>query len=148
MKYSNAVKMIQNRAKKTGAQYSICDDSPSYVKVYFEGGRGTLVIDVNTWGDEPEVDSFWLREGKGRATTLTRFKNLTQALNWFAPLPPKYRVGSLVRFKDNKRNKWYKRVGDLGIVLESSVCLTPEYRLDIGDGRQDRFEQRDLELVS
>ncbi len=66
-----------------------------------------------------------------------------------APLPPKYSVGSLVRFKSNKRNHRWNLAGKVALVVQAEAG--GNYKLQY-DGVDDRynpfFAQRDLELVS
>jgi hypothetical protein len=76
-------------------------------------------------------------------------ENITQALNWIVPLPAKYPVGSLVRFKDNKRNGRSRLVGILGLVTQAQAG--GNYKVQYA-GSEDRYEpfysERDLEKVS
>ena len=77
------------------------------------------------------------------------FDNITQALNYMAPLPPKYSVGSLVRFKSNKRNHRWNLAGKVALVVQAEAG--GNYKLQY-EGVEDRynpfFAQRDIELVS
>jgi len=75
--------------------------------------------------------------------------NITQALNSVAPLPPKYPVGSLVRFKDNKRNNRWKLAGKLALVVQAEHGGNYRLQYEGNENRYDPFySQRDLELVS
>ena len=75
--------------------------------------------------------------------------NITQALNAVAALPAKYPVGSLVRFKDNKRNGRWKLAGKIALVMQAESG--GNYKVQY-PGSQDRYDpfysERDLERVS
>ena len=79
----------------------------------------------------------------------TFWNNITQALNSVAPLPPKYPVGSLVRFKDNKRNGRWKLAGKVALVMQAESG--GNYKVQY-PGSQDRYDpfysERDLERLS
>ena len=46
-------------------------------------------------------------------------ENISQLIETVKPAPPKFKVGDLIRFKDNKRSKRYKVAGKFGIVVET-----------------------------
>lgn len=75
--------------------------------------------------------------------------NIEQALSYLKPKPGKFSLGSLVRFKDNKRNYRYgKRSGFVGIVSRVrshgyyNVKLCPSFVKEISD-----VSERDIEKV-
>ena len=157
MKLENALKKVRNRAKIVGREVSIEQNdyhNNGQVKVWiqFEGSNQLL--------------SFWTnRDGSISAPHVKRagdesdphtdyfpgcfYDNITQALNSIAPLPPKYSVGSLVRFKSNKRNHRWNLAGKVALVIQAEAG--GNYKLQY-EGVEDRynpfFAQRDIELVS
>jgi hypothetical protein len=157
MKLEAALKKIRNRAKKLDRKVDIEQNdyhNNGQVKVYvrFEDSNQLLSFWTNSDGtissphtvrdgleSDPHTDyfpgSFW--------------SNITQALNYIVPLPAKYPVGSLIRFKDNKRMNRFKMAGKIALVIEAASG--GNYRVQY-DGSQDRYNpyysERDLELVS
>ena len=157
MKLENALKKVRNRAKILNRGVDIEQNdyhNNGNVKVWiqFEGSNQLL--------------SFWTnRDGSISAPHVKRagdesdphtdyfpgcfYDNITQALNSIAPLPPKYSVGSLVRFKDNKRNNRWKLAGKVALVIQAEAG--GNYKLQY-EGVNDRYNpfysQRDLELIS
>ena len=158
MKLASAIKKINARAKVVGLDVEISQqDQHSHqhqVYVRFEGSNQVIsfyssrndedaihLIKVTRDGDvsDPQSDYF--------AGSFT--ENITQALNWVAPLPPKYPAGSLVRFKDNKRNGRSRLTGIVALVMEAKTG--GNYKVQYA-GQKDRyhpyFSERDLERVS
>jgi hypothetical protein len=157
MKLQSALKKIDARAKKVGVEVSIREDKRAHDSLYyirFEGSNQSIsfyskcngednihLIKVTRDGDvsDPQTDYF--------AGTFA--DNLTQALNWCAPLPPKYPAGSLVRFKDNKRNGRSRLTGIVALVIEAKTG--GNYKVQYA-GQKDRyhpyFSERDLERIS
>ena len=157
MKLENALKKVRNRAKIVGREVSIEQNdyhNNGNVKVWvqFEGSMQLLSFWTNSDGSisaphvkragdesDPHTDYF----------PGSFYDNITQALNSIAPLPPKYPVGSLVRFKDNKRNNRWKLAGKVALVIQAESG--GNYKLQYEDSL-DRYNpfysQRDIELVS
>ena len=157
MKLENALKKVRNRAKILNRGVDIEQNdyhNNGQVKVWiqFEGSNQLL--------------SFWTnRDGSISAPHVKRagdesdphtdyfpgcfYDNITQALNSIAPLPPKYSVGSLVRFKSNKRNHRWNLAGKVALVIQAEAG--GNYKLQY-EGSEDRYNpfyaQRDIELVS
>ena len=157
MKLENALKKVRNRAKIVGREVSIEQNdyhNNGQVKVWiqFEGSNQLL--------------SFWTnRDGSISAPHVKRagdesdphtdyfpgcfYDNITQALNSIAPLPPKYSVGSLVRFKSNKRNHRWNLAGKVALVVQAEAG--GNYKLQY-EGNEDRYDpfyaQRDIERIS
>ena len=157
MKLENALKKVRNRAKILNRGVDIEQNdyhNNGQVKVWiqFEGSNQLL--------------SFWTnRDGSISAPHVKRagdesdphtdyfpgcfYDNITQALNSIAPLPPKYSVGSLVRFKSNKRNHRWNLAGKVALVIQAEAGGNYKLQYDGVDERYNPFyAQRDLELVS
>ena len=157
MKLENALKKVRNRAKIVDREVSIEQNdyhNNGNVKVWiqFEGSNQLL--------------SFWTnRDGSISAPHVKRagdesdphtdyfpgcfYDNITQALNSIAPLPPKYSVGSLVRFKSNKRNHRWNLAGKVALVIQAEAGGNYKLQYDGVDERYNPFyAQRDIELVS
>ena len=157
MKLENALKKVRNRAKIVGREVSIEQNdyhNNGNVKVWiqFEGSNQLL--------------SFWTnRDGSISAPHVKRagdesdphtdyfpgcfYDNITQALNSIAPLPPKYSVGSLVRFKSNKRNHRWNLAGKVALVIQAEAGGNYKLQYEGVDERYNPFyAQRDIELVS
>ena len=157
MKLENALKKVRNRAKVVNRGVDIQQNdyhNNGQVKVWiqFEGSNQLL--------------SFWTnRDGSISAPHVKRagdesdphtdyfpgcfYDNITQALNSIAPLPPKYSVGSLVRFKSNKRNHRWNLAGKVALVIQAEAGGNYKLQYDGVDERYNPFySQRDLELVS
>ena len=157
MKLENALKKVRNRAKILNRGVDIEQNdyhNNGHVKVWiqFEGSNQLL--------------SFWTnRDGSISAPHVKRagdesdphtdyfpgcfYDNITQALNSIAPLPPKYSVGSLVRFKSNKRNHRWNLAGKVALVIQAEAGGNYKLQYDGVDERYNPFyAQRDIELVS
>ena len=157
MKLENALKKVRNRAKVVNRGVDIQQNdyhNNGQVKVWiqFEGSNQLL--------------SFWTnRDGSISAPHVKRagdesdphtdyfpgcfYDNITQALNSIAPLPPKYSVGSLVRFKSNKRNHRWNLAGKVALVIQAEAGGNYKLQYDGVDERYNPFyAQRDIELVS
>ena len=157
MKLENALKKVRNRAKILNRGVDIEQNdyhNNGQVKVWiqFEGSNQLL--------------SFWTnRDGSISAPHVKRagdesdphtdyfpgcfYDNITQALNSIAPLPPKYSVGSLVRFKSNKRNHRWNLAGKVALVIQAEAGGNYKLQYDGVDERYNPFyAQRDIELVS
>ena len=157
MKLENALKKVRNRAKIVDREVSIEQNdyhNNGNVKVWiqFEGSNQLL--------------SFWTnRDGSISAPHVKRagdesdphtdyfpgcfYDNITQALNSIAPLPPKYSVGSLVRFKSNKRNHRWNLAGKVALVIQAEAGGNYKLQYDGVDERYNPFyAQRDIERVS
>ena len=157
MKLENALKKVRNRAKILNRGVDIEQNdyhNNGNVKVWiqFEGSNQLL--------------SFWTnRDGSISAPHVKRagdesdphtdyfpgcfYDNITQALNSIAPLPPKYSVGSLVRFKSNKRNHRWNLAGKVALVIQAEAGGNYKLQYDGVDERYNPFyAQRDIERVS
>ena len=157
MKLENALKKVRNRAKILNRGVDIEQNdyhNNGQVKVWiqFEGSNQLL--------------SFWTnRDGSISAPHVKRagdesdphtdyfpgcfYDNITQALNSIAPLPPKYSVGSLVRFKDNKRNNRWKLAGKVALVIQAEAGGNYKLQYEgVNEQYNPFYSQRDIELVS
>ena len=157
MKLENALKKVRNRAKIVGREVSIEQNdyhNNGNVKVWiqFEGSNQLLSFWTNSDGS---ISAPHVKRAGDESDPHTDYfpgcfyDNITQALNSIAPLPPKYSVGSLVRFKSNKRNHRWNLAGKVALVVQAEAG--GNYKLQY-DGVDDRynpfFAQRDIELVS
>ena len=157
MKLENALKKVRNRAKIVDREVSIEQNdyhNNGNVKVWIQFEGSTQLL------------SFWTnRDGSISAPHVKRagdesdphtdyfpgcfYDNITQALNSIAPLPPKYSVGSLVRFKSNKRNHRWNLAGKVALVIQAEAGGNYKLQYDGVDERYNPFyAQRDIELVS
>ena len=157
MKLASAIKKINARAKKVGIEVNIREDkrtNDSSYSIRFENSNQVIsfyssrngndnihLIKVTRDGDVSDIQSDYFAG--------SFVDNITQALNWIAPLPPKYPAGSLVRFKENKRNGRAKLTGIVGLVMEAATG--GNYKVQYA-GQPDRyhpyFSERDLERIS
>lgn len=157
MQKVSAIKKIRNRAKKLNLGVTIDDrdyhgNGRSKVYVQFEGSNQIISFWTNSDGTISSPHS--VREGLESDPHTDYFPgtfwdNLTQALNYTVPLPPKYNVGSLVRFKDTKRMQRHKLSGIVALIVEAHTGGT--YKLQ-WDGSEDRYNptysERDIEKIS
>ena len=157
MKLENALKKVRNRAKILNRGVDIEQND------YHNNGQVKVYIQFE---DSNQLLSFWTnRDGSISSPHVKRageesdphtdyfpgcfYDNITQALNSIAPLPPKYSVGSLVRFKSNKRNHRWNLAGKVALVIQAEAG--GNYKLQY-EGSEDRYNpfyaQRDIERVS
>ena len=157
MKLENALKKVRNRAKVVDREVSIEQNdyhNNGQVKVYIRFEDSNQLLSFWTNSDGTISSPHTVRDGlKSDPHTDyfpgTFWDNITQALNTIAPLPPKYPVGSLVRFKDNKRNNRWKLAGKVALVIQAEAGGNYKLQYDGVDERYNPFyAQRDLELVS
>ena len=157
MKKSAAIKKIRARAKLVDRKVIIEDldhhnNGSSKIYARFDGSDQTISFWINSDGtiSSPHVQ----RDGDESDPHTdyypgTFFDNITQVINYIAPLPAKYPVGSLVRFKDNKRNNRWKLAGKVALVIQAEAG--GNYKVQY-DGSEDRYNpfyaQRDIERVS
>ena len=157
MKLENALKKVRNRAKILKREVEIEQND------YHNNGQIKVYIQFE---DSNQLLSFWTnRDGSISAPHVKRagdqsdphtdyfpgcfYDNITQALNSIAPLPPKYSVGSLVRFKSNKRNHRWNLAGKVALVIQAEAGGNYKLQYDGVDERYNPFyAQRDIELVS
>ena len=157
MKLENALKKVRNRAKILNRGVDIEQND------YHNNGNVKVWIQFE---DSNQLLSFWTnRDGSISAPHVKRagdesdphtdyfpgcfYDNITQALNSIAPLPPKYSVGSLVRFKSNKRNHRWNLAGKVALVIQAEAGGNYKLQYDGVDERYNPFyAQRDIELVS
>ena len=157
MKLEAALKKIRNRAKAVNRSVDIEQNdyhNNGQVKVYIRFEDSNQLLSFWTNSDGTISSPHTVRDGlKSDPHTDyfpgTFWDNITQALNSIAPLPPKYPVGSLVRFKDNKRNNRWKLAGKVALVIQAEAG--GNYKVQY-DGSEDRYNpfysQRDLEMIS
>ena len=157
MKLENALKKVRNRAKIVGREVSIEQNdyhNNGQVKVYIRFEDSNQLLSFWTNSDGTISSPHTVRDGlKSDPHTDyfpgTFWDNITQALNTIAPLPPKYPVGSLVRFKHNKRNNRWNLAGKVALVIQAEAGGNYKLQYDGVDERYNPFyAQRDIELVS
>ena len=157
MKLQSALKKIQQRAKivdtkvdiheekrTNDSSYSIRFDGSNQVISFYSSRNGNdniHLIKVTRDGDVSDIQSDYFAG--------SFVDNITQALNWVAPLPAKYPAGSLVRFKENKRNGRAKLTGIVGLVMEAATGGNYKVQYAGSQNRYDPyFSERDLERIS
>ena len=157
MKLEAALKKIRNRAKKLDRKVDIEQNdyhNNGQVKVYVRFEDSNQLLSFWTNSDGTISSPHTVRDGLESDPHTDYFPgsfwdNITQALNYIVPLPAKYPVGSLIRFKDNKRMNRFKMAGKIALVIEAASGGS--YKVQY-DGSQDRYNpyysERDLELVS
>ena len=157
MKLENAIKKIEKRAKLVNLKVEIeqkdyHNNGSLKVYVHFEGAVSELSFWTNSDGS---ISAPHVKRAGDQSDPHTDYfpgcfyDNITQALNSIAPLPPKYPVGSLVRFKDNKRNNRWKLAGKVALVIQAEHGGNYKVQYDGVENRYNPFySQRDLEMVS
>ena len=157
MKLESALKKISNRAKAVKREVNIEQNdyhNNGQVKVYIRFEDSNQLLSFWTNSDGTISSPHTVRDGlKSDPHTDyfpgTFWDNITQALNTIAPLPPKYPVGSLVRFKDNKRNNRWKLAGKVALVIQAAAGGNYKVQYDGVENRYNPFySQRDLEMIS
>ena len=125
MKLENAIKKIQRRAKLVNRKVDIImDDAVHHRKVYvkFEGAGQEISFYKNSDGS---ISAPHLRRWDDHSDLMVDYHagyfldNISQALDSVAPVPPKYPVGSVVVFKDSKRNQRQKLAGIIAVVADA-----------------------------
>ena len=157
MQLKAAIKKIRSRAQKVNREVYIEESdyhNNNQPKVYvrFEDSNQLLSFWTNSDGS---ISSPHVQRDGDESDPYTDyfpgcfFDNLTQALNYIVPLPAKYPAGSLVRFKENKRNIRHKLAGVVALVMEAHTGGS--YTLK-WPGSEDRYNptysERDLELLN
>lgn len=121
MKLENAIKKIQRRAKLVNRKVVI-DQGDRKVHVAFEDANQEISFWVNSDG---KISSPHLRRWNDHSDMMVDYHagyfvdNISQALDSVAPLPPKFPVGSVVVFKDSKRNQRQKLAGIIAVVSDA-----------------------------
>ena len=121
MKLENAIKKIQKRAKLVNRKVVI-DQGDRKVHVAFEDANQEISFWVNSDG---KISSPHLRRWNDHSDLMVDYHagyfvdNISQALDSVAPLPPKFPVGSVVVFKDSKRNQRQKLAGIIAVVSDA-----------------------------
>ena len=164
MKLQATIKKIKQRAKIVGIKVDIHEEKrrhDSAFNVRFENSKhcisfyagrdysdgdggedATHLIKVTRDGDVSDIHTDYFAG--------SFVDNITQALNWVAPLAAKYPVGSLVRFKQNKRNARANLAGKLRLVTEAATggnykLLNPSQQ---SHSYSPYYSERDLERIS
>ena len=157
MKLQAALKKINARAKKVGLNVDIQEDKRAHDSQYyirFEGSKQVISFYSKCNGEDSIMLIKVTRDGDVSDSQTDYFAgsfvdNITQALNWIVPLPAKYPAGSLVRFKDNKRNTRWKLAGQVALVTNAGNG--GNYQLQY-PGQPERYgatySERDLEFVN
>jgi len=163
MKLQATLKKIQQRAKLVNLEVDIHEEkrrNDSAFSVRFKGvSQSISFYSGRDYSDGEDNDRIHLirvtRDGDVSDPHTDYYAgsfvdNITQALNWVAPLPAKYPVGSLVRFKQNKRNARANLVGEIRLVTEAATG--GNYKL-LNASKQSQvyspyYCERDIERVS
>ena len=157
MKLEAALKKIRNRAKVVDRKVDITQNdyhNNGQVKVYVRFKDSDQLLSFWTNSDVSISSPHRVRDGlKSDPHTDyfpgTFWDNITQALNTIVPLPPKYSVGSLVRFKENKRNKRWKLAGKVALVIQAEAGGNYKLQYEgVNEQYNPFYAQRDIELVS
>ena len=157
MQLKAAIKKIHSRAQKVNREVYI-DESDYHnnnrpkVYVRFEGSNQLLSFWTNSDGS---ISSPHVQRDGDESDPYTDyfpgcfFDNLTQALNYIVPLPAKYPAGSLVRFKENKRNTRHKLAGIVALVMEAHTGGSYKLKWPGSENRYNpTYSERDLELLN
>ncbi len=147
MKLENALKKVRNRAKILKREVQIEQNdyhNNGQVKVYIQFEDSNQLLSFWTNSDGTISSPHTVRDGlKSDPHTDyfpgTFWDNITQALNSIAPLPPKYPVGSLVRFKDNKLNNRWKLAGKVALVIQAEAGGNYKVQYDGVENRYNPF---------
>ena len=157
MKLEAALKKIRNRAKAVNRE--VVNDP----RDHHNNGRPKVYVHFK---DSEQLLAFWTNsDGSISAPHVKRaseesdphtdyfpgcfFDNITQALNYMAPLPPKYSVGSLVRFKSNKRNHRWNLAGKVALVIQAEAGGNYKLQYEgVNEQYNPFYSQRDLEMIS
>ena len=163
MKLQATLKKIKQRSKIIGVKVDIHEEkrrNDSAFWVSFENSDHNITFysgrSYSDDGNEEHVHLIKVTRNGDVSDSQTDYfagsfvDNITQALNWVAPLPAKYPVGSLVRFKQNKRNARANLVGKLRLVTEAATggnykLLNPSPQSQV---YSPYYCERDIELVS
>ena len=152
------VKAVIKKVEKTlgvkvnqpsGGHGKYCVSYGEHTLSWYSNGAGGLDSDASGYHvrrtddhSDPQTDYF----------AGSYMKNASQMIHSVKPAPPKFKVGTLVRFKDNKRSKRFGVDGKLGIVMGTGGSGMCQVRLNGGHSHdplfgQDIFSERDLEIA-
>lgn len=158
MKLQAALKKINDRAKKVGVEVDITKSGKTHnIQYYicFEGSKQFISFYNSTDGCDDSICLVKVTRNGDVSDPHTDYfagsfvDNITQALNWVAPLPAKYPAGSLVRFKDNKRNTRWKLAGTVALVINAGNGGNYQLQYPGQPGQYaPTYSERDLELVN
>ena len=76
--------------------------------------------------------------------------NPTQMIHAVKPPPPKFKLGALIRFRDNKRSQRWGVEGKMGIVTEANGGGMCKVRLNDGSAANyglSNYHERDMEIA-
>ena len=107
-------------------------------------------------GEDAEATGYHIRRVGDESDPQTDYfagffvKNPTQMIHTVKPPAPKFKVGALIRFKDNKRSQRWGVEGKLGIVTEANGGGMCSVRLNDGSVANyglSNYYERDMELA-
>ena len=107
-------------------------------------------------GLEADATSYHVRREDDHSDIQTDYfagyypKNATQMIHAVKPPPPKFKVGTLIRFKSSKRSDRWGVAGKLGIVTEANGGGMCNVRLNDGTGANygmNSYYERDMEVA-
>ena len=156
------VKAVNKKVTKAlGAKVNHPEDGYGHYWVHY----GNHILSwgaCNGEGLEADASGFHIRREDDHSEPQTDYfagyfvDNPTKMIHAVKPPPPKFRVGALIRFKDNKRSKRWGVEGKLGIVMQAKGGGTCDVRLNDGTGANlvlstshgmNSFYERDMELA-
>ena len=131
-----------------------------------EGGYGSYWVHyeshIISWhsngagGLEAEATGYHVRREDDHSDLQTDYfagyyaKNATQMIHAVKPPPPKFKVGALIRFKNNKRSQRGGVEGKMGIVTEANGGGMCKVRLNDGSAANyglSNYHERDMEIA-
>ena len=154
MKVKNVIKRVE---KALGVKVNRPEREDGYGKYWAHyGGRVISWSPNGSGGLEAEATGFHIRREDDHDHHHTDYfagyflDNATQMINAAKPPPPKYKVGSLIRFKNNKRAQRYNVAGRLVIVITAVVVacaafVSPEFHKPYH--RSYNYHERDMSLA-
>ena len=144
-------KVIQKVEKALGVKVQQTDTGR-----YWAEYDGRVISWLGNGGDTPDMDAcnYHVRRVDDHSDIQTDYfagsfrDNATQMIHAVKPPEPKFKVGDLIEFKDNKRQQRYGQVGVIGIVVE--ISSYGSYKIQkAGSTETSPFQsERDIKLAA